>query len=298
LLLNTLATLVSMAVATLHAASRPRAYVSVNGPDAAAYLNRMVSNEVESLPVGSSCEALLLTPKARIVAPLVVCRRAEDDFLLLTEPQAGERLARELLRARFAAKCSIEAEQHTSCVILGPGELVLDQHELAVPNRDYGVQAVELLDADPPEGSEPISGDELERLRILARTPRLGAELDDRVMPAEAGLEERAISFTKGCYPGQEPVARLHHRGHPNRGLRVLALSGDGLPAYDAVLTLDGKVVGRVTSAASDPEHGVVGLAYVRREVPPWADLMVDGRVARQLGDSGDLATLTGSPRP
>ncbi len=174
----------------------------------------------------------------------------------------------------------------------------MNQHKLAFPNRDYGVQAVELLDADPPEGAEPISDDELERLRILARTPRLGRELDDRVMPAEAGLEERAISFTKGCYPGQEPVARLHHRGHPNRGLRVLALSGDGLPAYDAELTLDGKVVGRVTSAAPDPEHGVVALAYVRREVPPEADLMVDGRVARQLGDSGDPATLTGSPRP
>ena len=75
-------------------------------------------------------------------------------------------------------------------------------------------------------------------------------------MPAEAGLEERAISFTKGCYPGQEPVARLHYRGHPNRGLRVLALDGAELPAYDAELTLDGKVVGRVTSAAPDPEHG------------------------------------------
>ena len=287
-----------MAVATLHAAPRPRAYVSVNGPDAAAYLNRMVSNEVESLPVGGSCEALLLTPKARIIAPLVVCRRGEDDFLLVTEPGAGERLARELLRARFAAKCSIEPEQHRSVLVLGADEHVSSRHELAFPNRDYGVQVVEVLDADPPEGSEPISDDELERLRILARTPRLGAELDDRVMPAEAGLEERAISFTKGCYPGQEPVARLHHRGHPNRGLRVLAISGDGLPAYDAELTLEGKVVGRVTSAAPGPADAVVALAYVRREVPPEAELLVDGRVARQLGDSGDPATLTGSPRP
>ena len=287
-----------MAVATLHAAPRPRAYVSVNGPDAAAYLNRMVSNEVEGLPVGGSCEALLLTPKARIIAPLIVCRRGEDDFLLVTEPGAGERLARELLRARFAAKCSIEPEEHRSLLVLGADEHVSSEHELAFPNRDYGVQAVEVLDADPPEGSEPISDDELERLRILARTPRLGAELDDRVMPAEAGLEERAISFTKGCYPGQEPVARLHHRGHPNRGLRVLVISGDGLPAYDAELTLEGKVVGRVTSAAPGPADAVVALAYVRREVPPEADLLVDGRVARQLGDSGDPATLTGSPRP
>ncbi len=110
--------------------------------------------------------------------------------------------------------------------------------------------AYELLDAEAPAAS-PLGSEELERLRILARTPAWGLELDDRVLPAEAGLEERAISFTKGCYPGQEPVARLHYRGHPNRGLRVLELEGDALPAYDAELTLDGKVVGRITSAVA-----------------------------------------------
>ena len=87
------------------------------------------------------------------------------------------------------------------------------------------------------------------------------------MLPAEAGLEEHAISFTKGCYPGQEPVARLHYRGHPNRGLRVLELEGDELPAYDAELSLDGKAVGRITSAVADGD-GVLALAYVRREVP------------------------------
>ena len=255
----------------------------MNGPDAASYLNRMVSNEVAELPVGGSCEALLLTPKARVVAPMVVWRRGEDDFLLLTEPEAGERLARELLRTRFAAKCEVGVEEHSSTVVLGADEqLVLNQHKL-VPSRDYGIPAVELIDAEAPEGAEPIGEDELERLRILARTPRLGRELDDRVMPAEAGLDERAISFTKGCYPGQEPVARLHYRGHPNRGLRVLALEGAELPDYDAELTLDGKVVGRVTSAAPDPEHGVIALAFVRREVPADAELGVATGVARQL---------------
>ena len=108
-----------MAVTTLQTAERPRAYVSVTGPEAAAYLNRMVSNEVEALPVGESCEALLLTPKARIVAPMVVWRRADDAFLLLTEPEAGERLAHELLRSRFAAKCEIALEEHRSVVVLG-----------------------------------------------------------------------------------------------------------------------------------------------------------------------------------
>ena len=275
-----------MTVTTLQAAARPRSYVSVNGQDAASYLNRMVSNEVEELDIGASCEALLLTPKARIVAPLVVLRRAQDDFLLLTEPEAGERLARELLRARFAAKCAIEAEEHRSIVVLGAAEedFVSSLNELALPNRDYGVPAVELLDADAPEEAEPIGEHKLERLRIIARTPRLGRELDDRVMPAEAGLEERTISFTKGCYPGQEPVARLHYRGHPNRGLRVLAMDGSELPAYDAELALDGKAVGRVTSAAPDPEHGVVALAYVRREVPAEATLDLSGRRITQLG--------------
>jgi folate-binding protein YgfZ len=278
-----LGTLVSMGATTLHAAPRPRAYVSVTGPDSVSYLNRMVSNDVESLPRGGSCEALLLTAKARIVAPLVVWRRGEDDFLLLTEPEAGERLARELLRARFAAKCEIALEEHHSTVLVGADDLVSSRHDI-VPNHDYGAPAVEVLDGGPPEGAEPISEDELERLRILAGTPRLGRELDDRVMPAEAGLEERAISFTKGCYPGQEPVARLHFRGHPNRGLRVVAVDGAELPEYDAELVLDGKVVGRVTSSAPDRELGVVALAYVRREVPAEATLELSGRRVTQLG--------------
>ena len=280
-----------MTVTTLQTAQRSRAYVVVNGPDAAGYLNRMVSNEVETLDVGESCEALLLTPKARVIAPLTVWRRAADDFLLLTEPDAGARVARELMRARFAAKCRIDPEEHRSQLVVGADSaLVLNEHKrLWVANRDYGVPTVELIDADPSDlvdssvVLERISHDDLERLRILARTPRLGHELDDRVLPAEAGLEERAISFTKGCYPGQEPVARLHYRGHPNRGLRVLALEGPTPPEYDAELVLEEKVVGRVTSAVRDPDHGVLALAYVRREVPANAILRCEGRTVRHV---------------
>src|SRR4029078_12183196 len=98
----------------------------------------------------------------------------------------------------------------------------------------------------------------------------------------EPGLEEHAISFTKGCYPGQEPVARLHYRGHPNRGLRVLELDGDELPVYDAELSLHGQGVGRVTRAAADA-GGVLALAYVRREVPDDAVLSHGSRSATQL---------------
>ncbi len=85
-----------------------------------------------------------------------------------------------------------------------------------------------MLDADAR--ARRSADDELELLRIRAGTPRVGKEIDDRVLPAEAGLDERAVSFTKGCYPGQEPVARLHYRGHANRGLRVLAIEGAELP--------------------------------------------------------------------
>jgi len=271
-----------MVATTLQVAPRPRSYVAVTGPEAASYLNRMVSNEVEALELGETCEALLLTAKARIVATMLVWRRSHEDFLLLAEPESGERLARELLRSRFAAKCEIAVEEHRSLVVLGADDLVLNQHRV-LPNHDYGVPALELVDEDPPAEAASIGEDELERLRILARTPRLGRELDDRVMPAEAGLEERAISFTKGCYPGQEPVARLHYRGHPNRGLRVLALGPGDPPPYDAELSLAGKVVGRITSTAADPEHGVVALAYVRREVPGDATLELGGRQATQL---------------
>lgn len=263
-------------VAAPQAARRPRAFVAVAGPDAADYLQRMVSNDVEALGPGEACEALLLTAKARVIAPLVVLRRGHEDFLLLTEPELGDRLVAELTRFRFAARCTIEPEHHASTLVLGG-----DPPSGSIPNADYGVPAFELLDAEPDSAS-PIGEDGLERLRILAAAPRWGRELDDRVLPAEAGLEERAISFTKGCYPGQEPVARLHYRGHPNRGLRVLRLDSGEPPAHDAELVHDGRAVGRVTSAVRDGD-GVLALAYVRREVPDDAVLTCGSAAATQL---------------
>jgi folate-binding protein YgfZ len=134
-----------------------------------------------------------------------------------------------------------------------------------------------VLDSD----LEPtVSQEELELLRIRAGTPAWGKEIDDRVLPAEAGLTERAVSFTKGCYPGQEPIARLHYRGHANRGLRVLRLPE--LPAPETELSYEGKSVGRITSAAPTGD-GAVALAYVRREVPEDAELAAGHSQATQL---------------
>jgi folate-binding protein YgfZ len=267
-----------MAVTALRVGRRPRDFVAVRGPDAATYLQAMVSNDVEAIGIGDACDALLLTAKARVIAPLVVLRRGVEDFLLLTEEGLGGRVRATLVRSRFAAKCEIEVEEHTSVVALGGMD--------GIPTADYGVPAVEVLDTAL---ETTVDDGELELLRIRAGTPRFGREIDDRVLPAEAGLDSRAIDFEKGCYPGQEPIARQHYRGRVNRTLRVLAIDGAELPAYDTEVVHAGKVVGRMTSVAREGD-GVVGLAFVRVEVPHDIELRIEERIARQL----DLP----SPRP
>jgi folate-binding protein YgfZ len=224
-------------------ARRPRAFLRASGPDAEDFLQRMLSNDVAALGVGDACDALLLTAKARVIAPLRVLRRGPNDFLLLTEPELGETVRVQLLRMRFAAKVELEPEQHEAWLILG-GEEVLDER---------------------PEGEE-ASEEEVERWRIEAGIPRWGREIDDRVLPAEAGLTETHVSFTKGCYPGQEPIARQHYRGKVNRRLRILDVEGEAGPGDD--LTFDGKTVGRITSAVPG-----IALGYVRAEVPDGVEL-------------------------
>jgi folate-binding protein YgfZ len=229
-------------------ARRSRAFLRVAGPDAADYLQRMVSNDVEALGIGEACDALLLTAKARVIAPLRVVRRAGADFLVLTEPELGDTVREQLLRTRFAAKVEIEPEEHESWLVLGGGEV---------------------LDERPP--GDEVGQEELERWRIDSGVPRWGHEIDDRVLPAEAGLDATHISFSKGCYPGQEPIARQRYRGKVNRRLRVLDVEGDAAPGDE--LVLNGKTVGRITSAVPG-----LALAYVRVEVPDEAELQLGAK--------------------
>jgi folate-binding protein YgfZ len=244
-------------------AAREREFVRVAGPEAADYLQRMVSNDVEALAPGEACPALLLTAKARVIAPLVVLRRAEDDFLLLTEPGLGEVVRAHLSRMRLRAQCEIEPEEHESVLVFGGSEGFATDWPRAREALDSGLEPT-------------LSEDELEQRRIAAGVPRWEHEIDDRILPAEAGLDATHVSFSKGCYPGQEPVARLHFRGHPNRGLRVLEFQEE--PDRDAPLLHEGREVGRVTSAARREDGSVVALAYVRTEVPDDAPLALAAR--------------------
>ena len=232
---------------------RPRAFVRVAGAEASDFLQRMLSNDVVALGTGDACEALLLTAKARVIAPLRVLRRSDDDFLLSTEPELGDVVRTQLLRARFAAKAEVEPEQHEAWLVIG-GEEVLDER--------------------PP--GEALEEDAFERWRIEAGIPRWGSEIDERVLPAEAGLTETHVSFTKGCYPGQEPIARQHYRGKLNRRLRVLDVEVDVEVSPGDEVAYEGKKVGRVTSAVPG-----VALAYVRTEVVDDALLNVGGTTAR-----------------
>src|SRR5262249_42761893 len=172
-----------MPIVTHRAAVLPRSYVAVRGPDATEFLQRMLSNDVEQ--DADVFSALLLTAKGRIVAPLRVWRRGAEDFLLLTEPELGDAVLTSLVRARFAAKCEIEREEHSSLLVFGVAD--------GLPGEIPGT--VEVLDGDL---DATVDDEELERVRIETLVPAWGKELDESILPAEAGLDRTHISFTKG----------------------------------------------------------------------------------------------------
>lgn len=256
-----------MAIASQSVVRVDRGYVEVAGSDAADFLERMLSNEVANLEVGAARQALLLTPKGRIIAPLRVLRMSPEAFVLVTEASSLATPVADALRAaRFASKCEIETRPWVGFVWLGR-----EPEPPAMPVSDFGVEAWEAWREGDESGA--VANEELEELRICAGTPAWGAELDESILPAEAGLDETHISFTKGCFPGQEPIARLRNRGHVNRQLRKLDV--EAAEAGDEILWND-KVVGRITSAVPGR-----ALGYVRTEVPDDGVLVVGGSQAK-----------------
>jgi folate-binding protein YgfZ len=274
-----------------------RGKLALTGVDRKPFLNGQVTNDVEALVPGQGCYAAFLTPKGKMLGDLRILD-ADDELLLDTERVSLQALF-DLVR-RFSIGHDVELHKRTlergllSLVgprareVAGAAELPETEHahvtaQLAGrPVRliatDAGVDV--LCDAADTEvvaaalreaGAVPIAEEQAEVLRVERGRPRYGIDLDDSVIPQEAGLNDRAVSFTKGCYVGQETVARLFYKGKPNRHLRGIRLAAP--VEHGTPLTLDGKEVGRVGSAVVSPRLGPVALALVRREAPPGTTL-------------------------
>jgi folate-binding protein YgfZ len=248
----------------------PRSFIRAAGRDAISYVQSMVSNDVAALAPGEGVYALLLTPKARIVADLEVFRVGDDELALAAHPDVGAAALETLLRSRFRAK--VDLEPSDGALVWG-GETDGALATLATP-----AGPVALLPAAPADAERSLGGWEV--ARVEAGVPRYGREFDESAMPAEAGLVPLAISFTKGCYPGQEPVARLQHRGHANRGVRGLEFPGQAAPDPGTPVEAGGRAVGRVTSVVRSPRFGAIGLGVLRREVENGATVDAGGRPA------------------
>jgi folate-binding protein YgfZ len=262
----------------------PRDFVRAAGPDAVSFLQGQLSQDVGGLAVGGSTWALLLHPQGKVVAFLRVLRTADDAFVLETDAGFGPAVIERLNRFKLRVKADLDPLDWRCVAVRGPQshEVVGERGVVA----DWpGLPGVDLVGESPvvPDGVPLCSMDAYEVVRIEAGIPVMGRELDEGTIPAEAGVVDRSVSFTKGCYTGQELVARIDSRGgNVPRRLRGVIVADGAVPPAGATIEVDGKDVGRLTSAAFSPRLQTgVALAYVRRAVEPPADVVVtwdDGR--------------------
>jgi folate-binding protein YgfZ len=284
--------------------SSARGKLRLAGAEAAEFLQGQVTNDVEGLAPGHGCYAALLTHKGKVRVDMRVLR-GEDWIWLDTEPGLEAVMARTV--ETYGIGRDVSAEDVTAgyaiLSLLGPAararlDVEPPAEEHAFVTGDHGLYVTTHLgvdvicpaaDADAARtalGVEPVSPDAAELLRIEAGRPRFGVDFDADTIPEEADLNDRAVSFSKGCYVGQETVARLHYKGKPNRHLRGLRLS-EPVPS-GTELRLGERTVGTLGSTAVSPVHGPIGLALVRREASPGDELA--------LGDTGATAAVVELP--
>ncbi len=243
-----------------------RDVVEVVGPDATSFLQSLVSQDLEPVAVGENVPALLLQPQGKLVADFQAVHEADDRWWLVCQRGYGPVLADGLNRFKIRVDATVRdaSPEFGAFVTSAPvGDAVgCARFTTAVGTEVVGPVAAVSTVREAVVADE-IDADAYERVRIAAGMPRLGVDIDERTIPQEAGLEIDAVSFTKGCFLGQELVCRIDTRGHVNRYLRRLVVQEpDAAVAVGAGLSLDGRAVGEVTSSAGDR-----ALAMVRREV-------------------------------
>lgn len=240
-----------------------RDVVTVSGPDAATYLQGQVSQDVEAIGERDSAWSLILRPQGKVDAFVRITRAAPDSFLIDVDPNWGEavlsRLQRFMLRVRV--ELALGQWDHHGY----RDETCVDVAAPIVAPVDWGGPGTDVIGPSLPRPNrETIDEVEFERLRIEAGCPAMGSELDENTIPAEAGIVDRSVSFTKGCYTGQELVARIDSRGtKPPRSLHIARGSGV-MPAPGQPVHCDGTEVGTLTSTAPSTD-GWVGLMYLKR---------------------------------
>ena len=268
-----------------------RTKFEVRGADAADFLQGQVTNDVEALSPGEGCYATLLTHKGKLRADMRVLR-LDDAFWLDTEQIAAQVVQHTLATYSLGREVDWEdvSDERAILSLLGPesrGRLDAEPpaEEHGFLRGEHGLYVSTLLgvdvicDAADAEavanalGVERVSEEAAECLRIEAGRPRLGLDMGSETIPEEAGLNERAVSFEKGCYVGQETVARLHYRGKPNRHLRGLRLSEPATKGEP--IRLGEREVGAIGSSCVSPRFGPIALAVVRREAPPGTTVTV-----------------------
>jgi tRNA-modifying protein YgfZ len=259
-----------------------RDVLRVAGPEAIAYMQGQLSQDIDAVAVGSSARSFVLQPTGKVDAWVRVTRIAADEVVVDVDEGHGDALAIRLRRFLLRTKADIDALDWRAVAIRGPGadEAVtadLGTDTLVAPAGWPGVEGVDVLGpaVEPPVGAPEVDAPAYESLRIRSGVPRMGAELTGNTIPAEAGqwVVDASISFTKGCFTGQELVARIDSRGgHVPRRLRGLVADAGAQPPVGASVVVEGAEVGRVTSAAAAPGGGrALALAYVRRAVTPPA---------------------------
>ena len=269
----------------------PRDFVRAAGPDVIPFLQGQLSQDVAALPSGGSAWALLLQPQGKVVAFLRALRVGEEEVVLETDAGFGPAVVERLNRFKLRVNCDLDLLDWRCVAVRGPRahEMVAAGASGAVVAADWpGWPGADLVGESPvpPAGVPECSVEAYEAARIEAGVPVMGRELDEGTIPAEAGVVDRSVSFTKGCYTGQELVARIDSRGGnvPRRLRGVVVDAGPGAtPPSGATLEADGKEAGRLTSVAFSPGLGAtVALAYVRRAVEPPAEVVVtwDGGTA------------------
>ncbi len=287
-----------------------RAKLVVAGSDAVEFLQGQLTNEVEALAPGAGCYAALLDRTGHVQADMRVLRLGDEEVWLDMEAEAADVVVRHLSTYRIGRQVEIaEPDPELSILsVLGPGagelagngplspehahrELERDGIGCRAVATDLGIdlifaaaKAEDVAGALVASGAEQVSEAAAEIVRVESGRPRFGREISTRTLPQEAGIDGRAVSFTKGCYIGQETVARLHYKGKPNRHLRGLRLEAP-VAAGDPIV-LEDRELGQIGTAVVSPANGPIALAVIRREAEPGAQVEVgENRVGAQVVD-------------